>query len=141
VIDRHGKVHETIRINKGQKLVISIVAMNRDKAIWGEDADDFRPERWESISEASSTVPGVWGNMLTFSGGPHACIGFRFSLIEMKVLLFTLVRAFEFDLAVPSKDILKKSGAIVQGLQRPVLATDPNGARQMPMLIKPYNRA
>jgi hypothetical protein len=59
----------------------------------------------------------------------------------MKVLLFTLVRAFEFDLTVPSKDILKKSIAIVQGLQKPVLATDPNGACQMPLLIKPYNRA
>ena len=60
---------------------------------------------------------------------------------RMKAMLFTLVRAFEFDLAVPSKDILKKSGAIVQGLHRPVLATDPNGIRQMPLLIKPYNRA
>jgi cytochrome P450 len=30
------------RIKEGQILVISIVAMNRDKAIWGEDADDFR---------------------------------------------------------------------------------------------------
>ena len=43
---------------------------------------DFRPERWESVPEASSAVPGVWGNMLTFLGGPRACIGFRFSLIE-----------------------------------------------------------
>ena len=55
----------------------------------------------------------------------------------MKALLFTLVRAFEFDLAVTSKDILKKSTAIAQGLQRPVLATDPNSTRQMPLLIKP----
>jgi hypothetical protein len=60
---------------------------------------------------------------------------------RMKVLLFTLVRAFEFNLAVPSKDIVKKSTAIAQGLHRPVLATDPNGTRQMPLLIKPYNRA
>jgi hypothetical protein len=56
----------------------------------------------------------------------------------MKALLFTLVRAFEFDLAVPSKDILKKSSAIVQ---KPVLATDPDCVNQMPLLIKPYNRA
>lgn len=56
----------------------------------------------------------------------------------MKVLLFTLVRAFEFELAVPPEDILKKSSAIVQ---KPVLATDPNGASQMPLLIKPYVHA
>ena len=57
---------------------------------------------------------------------------------RMKVLLFTLVRAFEFELAVPPEDILKKSSAIVQ---KPVLATDPNGASQMPLLIKPYVHA
>ena len=56
----------------------------------------------------------------------------------MKALLFTLVRAFEFDLAVPSKDICKKSSEIVQ---RPALATDPNHINQMPLLIKPYERA
>jgi hypothetical protein len=53
----------------------------------------------------------------------------------MKAILFTLVRAFELDLAVPAKDIIKKSSIV----QRPVLATDPNGHSQMPLLIKPYN--
>lgn len=54
----------------------------------------------------------------------------------MKALLFTLVRAFEFELAVPSKDIVKKSTVV----QRPVLVTDPDGGNQMPLLIKPHVR-
>lgn len=33
-------------IKKGQKLQIGIVAFNKNKEIWGEDADLFRPERW-----------------------------------------------------------------------------------------------
>jgi len=135
--DRAGRVHHTLRVRAGQLVIIAIVAVNRDKSIWGQDADEFRPERWESIPEASSAVPGVWGHMLTFLGGPRACIGFRFSLIEIKALLFTLVRAFEIDLAVPPKDISKRTSAIVQ---RPVLATDPDCPNQMPLLIKPYNR-
>jgi hypothetical protein len=54
----------------------------------------------------------------------------------MKVLLFTLVRAFEFELAVPAKDIIKKSTIV----QRPVLVTDREGGNQLPLLVKPYQR-
>ena len=42
----------------------------------------LRPERWENIPKSASSVPGVWGNLLTFIGGPRACIGYRFSLVE-----------------------------------------------------------
>ena len=41
-------------------------ASNNDKAIWGEDADQWRPERWldglpESVVEAK--IPGVYSNL------------------------------------------------------------------------------
>ena len=41
-----------------------------------------RPERWENIPDAATSIHGVWGNLLTFIGGPRACIGYRFSLVE-----------------------------------------------------------
>ena len=53
----------------------------------------------------------------------------------MKVLLFTLVRAFEFDLGVPAKDI----GTTSIGFQRPVLLTDTNNSNQMPLLVRPVS--
>ncbi|KAG6823047.1 hypothetical protein H0H93_004334, partial [Arthromyces matolae] len=56
--------------------------INRDKTIWGDDAHEFRPERWETVPEEANRIPGVWGNVLTFLGGPRACIGYRFSLVE-----------------------------------------------------------
>ncbi|KAG6900352.1 hypothetical protein C0993_011983 [Termitomyces sp. T159_Od127] len=137
ITDRKGVVHTSIKVTKGQMLFVPILAINRDKAIWGEDAAEFRPERWEHVPEAAANVPGVWGNMLTFLGGPRACIGYRFSLVETKALLFTLIRAFEFDLAVPAKDIIKKSSVV----QRPVLTTDPEGNNQMPLLVRPVVRS
>jgi cytochrome P450 len=59
--------------------------------MWGDDAAEFKPERWESIPEKASNIPGVWSNLLTFLGGPRACIGYRFSLVEY-VTLFSVDR-------------------------------------------------
>jgi hypothetical protein len=52
----------------------------------------------------------------------------------MKALLFTLIRAFEFELAVPAKDILAKQTLV----QRPIVASEMEYGNQMPLLIKPY---
>ncbi|KAJ7140154.1 cytochrome P450 [Mycena crocata] len=134
VTDREGTVHESISVRKGDELRICIPALNCDPEIWGPDAMQFVPERWEAATPISNTIPGVWGHMLTFLGGTRGCIGFRFSLVEMKALLFTLIRAFEFELAVPAVDIGKKRTAIVT---RPVLLSDPKAGTQLPLLIKP----
>jgi len=48
-----------------------------------------KPECWELSNKAESTIPGVWGNILTFLGGPYACIGYWFSLVEYVSLSYT----------------------------------------------------
>ncbi|TFK65716.1 cytochrome P450 [Pluteus cervinus] len=123
--DKRGKFQEGISIRKGQTIVVPILAMNRAKWIWGEDAAEFR------------LVDGIWGNMMPFLGGPRACIGYRFALVEMKALLFTLVRSFEFELAIPAEDVAKRSRVV----QRPLLKSDPEGGNQLPMLIRPVSQA
>jgi hypothetical protein len=57
----------------------------------------------------------------------------------MKALLFTLVRAFEFELGVPGSEIGKK--ARMSPVQPPVLLSDPKRRAQLPLLLKPYKRA
>jgi cytochrome P450 len=133
-LDKNKETQYGIKVNKGDTIFIPILAINRSKNIWGEDAAQFKPERWESIPEGANSIPGVWGKQLSFLGGPRACIGYRFSIVEMKALLFTLVRAFELELAVPAKDIRSKQTLV----QRPIVATEPEVGNQMPLLIKPY---
>ncbi|KAJ7192531.1 cytochrome P450 [Mycena pura] len=135
--DANGVAHESVRIPKGQFVMIPILALNRDVAVWGPDAREFVPERWERDPPISNAIPGVWGHMLTFLGGPRSCIGFRFSLVETKALLFTLLRAFEFELAVPAADIGDKGTAIVV---RPILRSDLAAGNQLPLLVKPVVR-
>ncbi|KAJ7137572.1 cytochrome P450 [Mycena crocata] len=139
VTDANGTVHESIRVRKGDNIRIPIHALNCDEEIWGPDAKQFVPARWSADADKpiSSAIPGVWGHMMTFLGGPRSCIGFRFSLVETKALLFTLVRGFEFELAVPVADIGKEGNAIVV---RPIVLSDMAAGNQLPLLIKPVVR-
>jgi cytochrome P450 len=52
---------------EGSRVVIDLIAANRDTDVWGPDADRFDPHR---------TIPdgaNAWG--MSFGGGRHACIG------------------------------------------------------------------
>ena len=50
----------------------------------------------------------------------------------MKALLFTLIRNFEFELAVPSEDVEKKSSVV----QRPMIRSARDKGSHMPLLVR-----
>ncbi|KAI0712911.1 cytochrome P450 [Fomitopsis betulina] len=135
-VDTTGKLCDHIRAPKGTRFSIPILAINRSQDIWGADANEFKPERWMSgsVPEAAHHIPGVWGNLLTFLGGSRACIGYRFSLVEMKALLFMLIRAFEFELALPKEAITKVPGLV----DRPFLKNDMKKGAMLPLKVKAY---
>ena len=61
-----GNVMKEIFVPAGTEMVIGILPINRDKAIWGEDAEEFKPERWMSPLPSSVTdarIPGVYANL------------------------------------------------------------------------------
>lgn len=57
----------SILVPKGTPVSYSLWAMHRRKDFFGEDAEEFKPERWETLR------PG-W-EYLPFNGGPRVCIG------------------------------------------------------------------
>ncbi|KAJ7182982.1 cytochrome P450 [Mycena crocata] len=133
VVHPHLLVLRRHRVPKGTTIRIPIAAVNCDKEIWGEDAFEFRPDRWENLPEAADAIPGVWANLLTILAGPHNCIGFRFSIVEMKSLLFTLARAFEFEMALPDGEIVSTSTPVL----RPKVRSEPEGGSQLPLNVRP----
>ncbi|KAI1476540.1 cytochrome P450 52E1 [Daldinia eschscholtzii] len=62
-------------------------ALHRRKDIYGDDADEFRPERWETLRTTFEYVP--------FNAGPRICIGQQFALTQLAFVTFRLLQAFE----------------------------------------------
>ncbi|EJF59821.1 cytochrome P450 [Dichomitus squalens] len=125
-------IHE-IFVPKDTVVAIGLLASNRSKAIWGEDAEEWKPERWlsplpESVAEAK--VPGIYSNLMTFLGGGRACIGFKFSQLEMKVILCLLLSKFTFT---PSD---KKIHWNLSGVRFPTVDGSPKPS--MPMNVALY---
>jgi len=91
-----GEVITEVPIRKGLRVVLSVAAYNRNKDIWGKDADAFNPDRWLDPKGQRGPMVGVWNNLLTFAGGLRACIGWRFAIYELQAFLVELVANFEF---------------------------------------------
>ena len=62
-----------IFVKKGQIATWSLYAMHRRRDFYGEDAEEFRPERWLDTDEKKGLRVG-W-EYLPFHGGPRICIG------------------------------------------------------------------
>lgn len=88
-------------VPKGSQVEYDIYSMGRDRTIWGEDAEVFRPERWLERDEPPTSY-----EYLVFNAGPRECLGKRLAIIEMKACLATLLPQMSFQLAVPSAEIV-----------------------------------
>lgn len=131
IVDADGNSISQIRVQKGDEVQIPIWLANRSKSIWGPDADQFRPDRWDNVPGEASTMSGIQPNLMTFIGGPRACIGHRFAVAEMKALLFHIMRRFEFRLAVGPSELWARTGFLI----RPQLRKD--NTVQLPLVLSP----
>ncbi|KAF8318459.1 cytochrome P450 [Clavulina sp. PMI_390] len=135
-VDTAGTTHGTLFIPKGATIFVPIGHMQTNCAVWGPDALEFRPERW--LHENASLLPEGVNEMPsiafpTFLAGSRACIGFRFTLAEMKLIFYDLIRVMNFELAVPPEEIEGRTSIVT----RPRLASRPSEGWQLPVLVTP----
>jgi cytochrome P450 len=81
------------KIPKGTTLDIYLAVIQHNPAIWGDDCDDFDPDRWDHL-EGEAADPHSFA---AFSMGPRMCIGRVMTIIEFKVILIELLAKFEFE--------------------------------------------
>ncbi|KAH7882788.1 cytochrome P450 [Phlebopus sp. FC_14] len=125
-----SELHEVL-VPKGTNVIVSILNCNRSREIWGEDAMEWKPERWLSPLPSTVTnaqIPGVYSHLMTFIGGGRACIGFKFSQLEMKTVLCALLESLRFR---PAKEIVW-----TVGLSSPRVKDSKDAKFQLPVVVE-----
>jgi benzoate 4-monooxygenase len=76
----------------GTSLSVPAYTIHHSTLIWGSDADNFVPDRWDpkrlTDRQKDAFIP--------FSTGPRACVGRNVAEMELKVMVGTVFRNFEF---------------------------------------------
>ena len=87
----------------GTNVLLTPWAINRCEAFWGEEANEFRPDRWINADGTGNNTGGAPSNyaLMTFLHGPRSCIGQGFARSELKCLLAAVVGRYEFELTKP----------------------------------------
>ncbi|KAL0889720.1 hypothetical protein Bca101_013703 [Brassica carinata] len=83
-------------IPKGTSIIVPFLKMHTDKAIWGEDANQFNPLRFENGVSQAANHPDA---LLPFSVGPRTCIAQNFAMMETKTVLTMILQRFQISLS------------------------------------------
>jgi cytochrome P450 len=90
-----------ILVRKGELVVFSQYVNSRKQNIYGPDADDFRPERWEGPK-----LTNIGWAYFPFNGGPRQCLGEDFALMEVSYTIVRLLKTLLITLPTNNKNDL-----------------------------------
>ncbi|CAE6531569.1 unnamed protein product [Rhizoctonia solani] len=90
-------------------ITYSLLHIHRRKDIWGEDAEDFKPERWLADDSKRVHVTNPFA-FIPFNGGPRMCLGQNLAYLLVSHTIIELVRGFTWNL-IPDLQPVKPPGS------------------------------
>lgn len=112
-------VNPPFQLKRGDNIFLLTAMLHRDPRLFGEDAEEFRPDRWAGPIcgdvQAAPTWKGFEGPqsdprslypsekatdfaLIGFGAGEFKCVGDKFAFVEATVALALLLQRYEFDL-------------------------------------------
>lgn len=109
------------KVKKDGLIAVLVSQLHRDKKVWGEDAEEFRPERFEQAT-FEALPPNSWK---PFGNGRRACIGRAFAMQEAILILSMLLQRFDISEANPDYELkiaesltIKPDGLFIKAKRR-----------------------
>lgn len=107
-----------VTFKPGMLVYISFLHLHTAEKYWGSDAKEFVPERF--LLERNGRKLGP---LMSFGYGPRSCVGYKFTLVSMKVFLVALLKTYKFqllehDYEVKLDTLLEPSKAVSVGITR-----------------------
>ncbi|KAK5646377.1 hypothetical protein RI129_004841 [Pyrocoelia pectoralis] len=102
-------------IEKNTLVVIPVLGLHKDPTYF-KDPEKFDPERF-SAENIHKIKPFTY---LPFGEGPRMCIGMRFGMMQMKVVLTCLLRDYSFSVNSRTKTPVLDKYAFVSSSQDPI---------------------
>ncbi|KAL7141993.1 hypothetical protein ABFS83_08G092300 [Erythranthe nasuta] len=91
-------------VPKGTWLIVNLWKLHRDPRVWGEDAMEFRPERFLSGPHVNLDVKGQDFELIPFGAGRRICPGTSFGMHMLHLVLANVLQAF--DLSTVSDEVV-----------------------------------
>jgi cytochrome P450 len=79
--------------------------LHRDKAVFGEDVDVFRPDRWlENDGVPLAKAKEMGRTLFHFGAGAHTCLGKNIALLEITKLVSSLFTVYDVSIFISVSD-------------------------------------
>ncbi|KAL0330169.1 UNVERIFIED_CONTAM: cytochrome [Sesamum radiatum] len=85
-----------ILVPKGVNIWTTVTALHTNTALWGTDALEFKPQRFENGIVGACKSPNAY---MPFGFGPRACVGQHLVMVELKLLMALILTNFSFTLS------------------------------------------
>lgn len=107
-----------IFVRSGTRVGLPTFAMGRIENLWGEDADEFKPERWLEEDGRVRQVSAF--RFPVFHAGPRVCLGMHLSMLELKTMAAVLLSSFQL-VVTPDDHEAKYIASLTQPMETPLM--------------------